>query len=137
MNRIVLSVLFAALAASCARLPVANAVTVNFDRPEASATALNTSPYRRYTVYVQTDQLTPEVAASASRATLTTRSRSLQGFFFPVAPDNTYFQFNAGDRCSPDLIGENVTLAYQVFSASGEVIASRAVVLPQVIPCTG
>lgn len=121
---------------SCGKHPVANELYLRFGSPvESFSSTLNTSADRRFTVMVRTDPLPAEVEARAASAKLFVGSQTFPGHYFPVSPGNTYYQFNAGNRCSTYIQGDNLTFRYEVYDHSGNVWQQKSVTVPHVNGC--
>ncbi|WP_295815191.1 hypothetical protein [uncultured Deinococcus sp.] len=136
MRRLVLACITALTAVSCGTHPVANDLMLRFAVPgDALAAILNANADRRFTVYVLTDVLPPEVTAQADTATLYLGPQRFQGSKYPDDAGQAYFQFMVGNRCSLLLQGEAVPLTYELSGSEGRVLATRTVTIPHIQPC--
>ncbi|CAM4096129.1 hypothetical protein [Deinococcus marmoris] len=121
---------------SCGKFPVANDLYLSFSSPaESFSTALNTSADGRFNVLVRTDALPANVVAQAVSAKLFVGTQTFQGSSYPVEPDNTYYQFNVGNRCGPTLKGTDITFKYEVYGGAGVVLRQKTVTVPSVDGC--
>ncbi|BDP41559.1 hypothetical protein DAETH_15280 [Deinococcus aetherius] len=121
---------------SCGRFPVANDLYLFFgSSTESFSTGLNTNADRRFTVMVRTDALTDDAAAKVASAKLFVGSQTFQGHYFPGEAGDTYYQFNAGNRCSAYLKGDNVTFGYEIYDQSGHVLQQKSVTVPHIDGC--
>lgn len=108
---------------SCGKFPVADDLYLSFSSPaESFATALNSSADGRFNVLVRTDALPSDVVAQATSAKLFVGAQAFQGSSFAVEPDNTYYQFNVGNRCGSALSGNDVVFRYEVYDQQGTVL---------------
>lgn len=120
---------------SCARQPGVYTVSLSFtSSPELLSTQLNNHAQQPATVMVRTDALPADVISKAASAKLFIGSQPFQGHFFPVEGD-TYYQFNAGNRCDAHLEGNDVTFQYKVYDQAGHVLQQKAVTVPHIDGC--
>ncbi|QFP78516.1 hypothetical protein [Deinococcus sp. AJ005] len=121
---------------SCGKFPVANDLSLSFSTPvESFSTALNTNADGRFNVLVRTDALPAGVVAQAVSAKLFVGAQAFQGSSYPVEPDNTFYQFNVGNRCGPSLKGKDVTFKYEVYDQKGTVLRQKSVTVPSIDGC--
>lgn len=122
---------------SCGKFPVAGDLLLSFASPaESFSTALNTSADGRFNVLVRTDALPADVVAQAVSARLFVGAQAFQGSYFPVESDNTYYQFNVGNRCGPVLKGTDVIFKYEVYDQKGTVLRQKSVTVPSIDGCS-
>lgn len=120
---------------SCARVPGVYTVSLSLAfSPELLSTQLNNHAQQQFDVMVRTDAVSADVIAKAASAKLFIGSQVFQGHSFSVEGE-TYYQFNAGNRCEAYLEGKNVTFRYEVYDQAGHVLQQKTVTVPQINGC--